>query len=315
MNTERKDVYSRITSSIVASLEQGVRPWIKPWNAEHAAGRITRPLRHNGQPYSGINVLSLWASAMVQNFAAPIWITYRQARELGAQVRQGEIATLVVYASSITRTDCDDATGQDSAREIRYMKGYSVFSSEQIDGLPEIYYAKAAPTLDPVRRIERAEAFVAATQATVKHGGNRAYYAQELDYVQMPPFEAFRDAESYYGMLAHELTHWTKHPSRLGRDLGRKSWGDAGYAAEELVAELGSAFLCADLELALEPREENASYIATWLEFLKHDSRAIFTAASHAQRAADYLNKRQAPSPEGDPAAPETTSFAAQTIP
>ena len=268
MNTERKDVYSRITSSIVASLEQGVRPWIKPWNAEHAAGRITRPLRHNGQPYSGINVLALWASAMVQNFAAPIWITYRQASEMGANVRKGEKGSLVVFANSITLPEHDVATGEDATREIPYMKCYTVFNVEQVDGLPEIYYAKATPTLDPVQRIARAEAFASATRATIRHGGNRAYYAQELDYVQMPPFEAFRDAESYYSTLAHELTHWTKHQSRLDRDLGRKSWGDAGYAAEELVAELGSAFLGADLELALEPREDNAAYIATWLEVL-----------------------------------------------
>jgi len=130
--------------------------------------------------------------------------------------------------------------------------------------------------------------------ATIKHGGNRAYYAQELDYVQMPPFEAFRDAESYYATLAHELTHWTKHPQRLDRDFGRKSWGDEGYSREELVAELGSAFLCADLELHQEPREDNAAYIASWLDVLKNDNRAIFTVAAHAQRAADYLNQKAA---------------------
>ncbi len=123
----------------------------------------------------------------------------------------------------------------------------------------------------------------------MKHGGNRAYYAQELDYVQLPPFECFRDAESYYSTLAHELTHWTKHPARLARDFGRKQWGDAGYAQEELVAELGAAFLCAELELAAEAREDNASYIANWLEILKNDTRFIFKAAAHAQRAADYL--------------------------
>jgi len=156
--------------------------------------------------------------------------------------------------------------------------------------LPEIYYAKVKPGLDPIARIDRAEKFFAAQNATIKHGGNRAYYAQELDYVQMPDFVAFKDAESYYATLAHEICHRTKHPSRLNRDLGRKSWGDAGYAAEELVAELGSAFVCADLNLQQEPREENAAYIANWLEALKHDSRAIFTAAAHAQRAADYLN-------------------------
>ena len=147
-------------------------------------------------------------------------------------------------------TEHDDATGEDTEREIPFLKGYTVFNVEQIDGLPAIYCTKAAPALDSVQRIEGTETFVAATRATVRHGGNRAYYAQELDYVQMPPFEAFRDAESYYGAILHELVHSTKHPSRLDRDLGRKSWGDAGYAAEELVAELGSAFLCADLRAA-----------------------------------------------------------------
>ena len=298
-NTDRQDVYTRITSQIVAYLEKGVRPWSKPWNATHAAGRITRPLRHNGQPYSGINVLSLWMAAELQGFAAPIWMTYRQAIELNAQVRKGEKGSLVVFANSIKRTEKDDATGEESEREIPYMKGYTVFNVEQIDGLPEIYTAKAAPVLDPVARIERAEQFFATMNATINHGGNRAYYSQSLDYVQMPEFVAFKDAESYYATLAHEITHWTKHPARLARDLGRKSWGDAGYAAEELVAELGSAFICADLNLHQEPREENAAYIESWLKVLKNDSRAIFSAAAHAQRAADYLNQKAATAQEG----------------
>lgn len=288
-STSRQDVCSRITSQIIASLEQGVRPWVKPWNAEHAAGSITQPLRFNGQPYSGINILSLWMSATAQGFAAPIWMTFRQAVELKAHVRKGEKGSLVVYANAITRTERDEETGEDIEREIAYLKGYTVFNVEQIDGLPEHYYGKAVPQLDPVARIERADNFFAACKATVCHGGNRAYYAQEVDYVQMPPFESFRDAESYYSTLAHEMTHWTKHPSRLSRDFGRKQWGDEGYAQEELVAELGAAFLCADLELATEPREENASYIANWLEVLKNDTRFIFRAAAHAQRAADYL--------------------------
>jgi antirestriction protein ArdC len=289
--TERKDVYRRITAQIVEYLEKGVRPWVRPWNAEHAAGRITRPLRFNGQPYSGINVLSLWTSALSQNFAAPIWMTYRQAGELNAHVRKGEKGSLVVYANAITRTERDDRTDEDVEREIPYMKGYKVFNVEQIEGLPEIYYSKAVPTHDPVVRIDHAEKFFGSLGATIRHGGNRAYYRQELDYVQMPPFEAFRDADSYYSTLAHELTHWTKPPQRLNRDLGRKTWGDEGYSREELVAELGSAFLCADLELRQEPREENAAYIATWVEVLKNDNRAIFAAAAHAQRAADYLNQ------------------------
>jgi antirestriction protein ArdC len=229
-------------------------------------------------------------SAELQGYAAPIWMTFRQASELNAHVRKGEKGSLVVFANAITRNEHDEKTGEDIEREIPYMKGYTVFNVEQIEGLPEIYYAKAAPVLCPTARIERAEKFFASMNAFIRHGGNQAYYAQKLDYVQMPDFLSFRDAESYYGTLAHEMTHWTKHPSRLDRDLGRKSWGDAGYAAEELVAELGSAFICADLELCQEPREENASYIANWLDVLRKDSRAIFTAAAHAQRAADYLN-------------------------
>jgi antirestriction protein ArdC len=290
--TEGRDVYSRITAQIVEYLEKDVRPWIRPWNAEHAAGRINRPLRHNGQPYSGINVLSLWMSALGQNFAAPIWMTFRQARDLDAHVRKGEKGSLVVYANAITRTERNDKTGEDVELEIPFMKGYTVFNVEQIEGLPEIYYAKAAATLDPAARIDHAEEFFGSVAVTIKHGGNRAYYAQELNYVQMPPFEAFRDAESYYATLAHELTHWTKHPQRLDRNFGRKNWGDEDYSREELVAELGSAFLGADLELHQEPREDHAAYIATWLEVLKNDKRAIFTASAHAQRAADYLNQK-----------------------
>lgn len=290
-STSRQDVYSRITSQIIASLERGVRPWTQPWNAEHAAGRITRPLRHNGQPYSGINILSLWMSAMAQNFAAPIWMTFRQAVELGAHVRKSEKGSLVVYANSITRTDHADKTGEDIEKEIYYMKGYTVFNVEQIEGLPEIYYTKASPKLDPVARIDHAERFFAATGASVSHGGNRAFYSWTNDTVQMPPFEAFRDAESYYTTLGHELCHWTGAKTRLARDFGGHRFGGNAYAQEELVAELGAAFLCADLELTLEPREDHAAYMASWLEVLKNDSRAIFTAAAHAQKAADFIHK------------------------
>jgi N-terminal domain of anti-restriction factor ArdC len=180
-NIERQDVYTRITAQIISYLEKGIRPWSKPWNAEHAAGRITRPLRHNGQPYSGINILSLWMCAELQDFAAPIWMTFRQASELNAHVRKGQKGSLVVFSNTITRTEHDEKTGEDAEREIPYLKGYTVFNVEQIDGLPEIYHAKPAPTLDPVARIERVDKFFAAMNATVKHGGNRAYYAQELD--------------------------------------------------------------------------------------------------------------------------------------
>ena len=295
MNNERQDVYARITDKIIADLEQGVRTWMKPWNAGHRAGRITRPLRHNGVPYSGINILMLWAETMDKGFAAPIWMTFRQATELNAHVRKGEKGSLVVYANSITRTEADD-NGEETERQVHYMKGYTVFNVEQIAALPEHYYGKPEMQTTPVERISHAEAFFKATNADIRHGGDRAFYSNDGDYIQMPVIEAFRDAESFYATLAHESAHWTKHSSRLDRDFGRKQWGDEGYAREELVAELASAFLCADLGLTPEVRDDHASYIANWLTVLKNDKRAIFSAAAHAQKAVDYLHGQQAKS-------------------
>jgi len=289
MSEDRKDIYQRVTDTIVSELEKGIRPWLKPWNAEHAAGRITRPLRANGILYRGINVLMLWAAATERGYAAPLWLTYKQAQELGAQVRKGEKGNLVVYANTITRTEQDEATCEDVDREIPFMKGYTVFNAEQVDGLPAHFYAAQAPALDPVQRIERAEAFFAATGATIVEGGNRAFYRMADDHVQMPPLVSFREPEAFYATLAHELCHWTKHPKRLDRDFGRKRFGDEGYAMEELVAELGAAFVCADLALTPQPREEHAAYIGSWLKALKDNKRAIFAAAAHAQRAADFL--------------------------
>ena len=170
--------------------------------------------------------------------------------------------------------------------------------------MPEQYHAIAEPRLDPVQRIERAEAFFASTGTDIRHGGARAYYNIGADFVQMPAFEAFGDAESYYATLAHECTHWTRHDSRLAREFGRKRWGDSGYAMEELVAELGSAFLCADLDLTPEIREDHAAYIASWLRALKEDKKAVFVAASHAQRATDFLHGLQ-PKPEQGPEPPD----------
>lgn len=284
----RQDIYETITDRIVADLERGVRPWMKPWNAEHAAGRIVRPLRANGVAYRGINTIMLWSEAVAKGFAAPIWMTFKQAQELGGHVRKGESGSLVVYANTLHRTETDER-GEEVERDIPYMKGYTVFNVEQIEGLPEEYTRLAHVQLDPVERIAAMDAFFAETGADISHGGNRAFYAEGADRIQLPPFETFRDAESYYATLAHEGTHWTKHKSRLDRDLGRKRWGDEGYAAEELVAELGAAFLCADLGITPEVREDHAAYIGNWLSVLKGDKRAIFTAAAHAQRAVDFL--------------------------
>jgi antirestriction protein ArdC len=289
----KTDLYSKITGQIVAELENGVRPWHKPWAAGHLAGPVSRPLRANGKPYSGINVLMLWITAMERGYGAPIWMTYRQAREIGAQVRKGEKGTLVVYASKILRSEQDTKTGEEQEREIPFLKGYTVFNVEQIDGLPAHYTAAHAPRLNPEQRIGEAEAFFAATGADIKHGGGEACYIPSLDIVRMPAFESFTDAGAYYATLAHECVHWTQHPKRLDRDFGGKRFGDCAYAMEELVAELGAAFLCADLELTPRIRDDHAPYIAGWLKALKDDRRAIFTAASHAQKAADFLHGLQ----------------------
>lgn len=291
-NQFRQDIYAKITNKIIADLEQGVRPWMKPWNAEHAAGRITRPLRCNGIPYQGINIIALWMAATAKGYAAPIWMTYKQASVLGGQVRKGESGELAVYADKLVRSEENDK-GEEVDHVIPFLKGYTVFNVEQIDGLPAQYYQLAKPATDPVDRLEFADTFFSTTGAEICHGGNQAYYAVNPDYIQMPPFESFQDAESYYATLAHETTHWTRHPSRLDRDFGRKRWGDEGYAREELVAELGSAFLSADLGLTPEIRDDHSSYIESWLQVLKQDKRAIFQAATHAQRAVDFLHELQ----------------------
>jgi antirestriction protein ArdC len=293
----RADVYERVTNSIIAELEKGIRPWTKPWNAEHTAGRITRPLRANGIPYRGINILMLWSEALEKGFEAPTWMTFKQALELGAGVRKGERGSLVVYASKLSRTETDAETGEESERAIPFIKGYTVFNVDQIDGLPAHYYGKPEAQIDALARIECADAFAARTGADIQHGGAKAFYSPARDRVQMPPFECFRDVPSYYATLIHELTHWTRHKTRLDREFGRKRFGDEGYAMEELVAELGAAFLCADLGLTPEPRDDHAAYIASWLKVLKDDKRAIFTAAGHAQRAADFLHGLQPESP------------------
>jgi antirestriction protein ArdC len=250
----------------------------------------------NGVPYQGINVLMLWSAAIEKGYTAPIWMTFKQALELKAHVRKGEQGILVVYANKIIRTETDQATGEESEHAIPFMKGYTVFNVEQIEGLPEHYHGKPEVRTDSVQRIAHAEDFFAATGANVVHGGSRACYIPSTDNIHMPCIDFFRDAESYYAVRAHETTHWTRHCSRLDREFGRRRFGDEGYAMEELVAELGSAFLSADLELTPEVREDHVAYIASWIKVLKNDKRAIFTAASHAQRATDFLNSLQKPS-------------------
>jgi antirestriction protein ArdC len=288
------DIYAKVTTKIIADLERGNLTWLKPWQAGNPAGDISLPRRSCGKAYRGINVVMLWASAVEQGFNSPLWITYKQAAELGAQVRKGEKGSPVVYADSFKKTGTD-TKGEDVETTIPFLKAYTVFNAEQVDGLPEHFYTSTTPISNDQPRIDALEQFFTATGAVIRHGGSKAYYSPSQDCVQMPEFAAFRDGESYYATLAHEITHWTSHPSRLDRQLGGKRFGDAGYAMEELVAELGAAFLCAELAITPETREDHAAYIATWLKVLRHDKRAIFTAASHAQRAADHLRGYRQP--------------------
>ncbi len=296
----KQDVYTKVTCKIIADLERGNLTWLQPWQAGHAAGHISRPLRAEGTPYRGVNVLMLWASAMEHGFNCPLWLTYKQAAELGGQVRKAERGSLVVYANTITKAGTD-GNGQDVETTIPFMKGYTVFNAEQVDGLPGHFYATSVPVNKDIDRMEFAERFFAATGATIRHGGSQAFYVPSSDVVQMPDFLTFRDGESYYATRAHEMTHWTRHENRLNRDLGRKRFADAGYAMEELVAEIGAAFLCADLGITPETREDHAAYIASWLKVLKDDKRAIFTAASHAQKAIDHLHAYQVQDVQPEP--------------
>ena len=234
----------------------------------------------------------LWAAAETQGFNCPIWLTFKQAQELGGNVSKGEHGSPVVYASTFKKTDTGD-DGQEIERDVAFLKQYTVFNACQCEGLPEHFYQLAEPPKETMQRIEQADRFFANTNADIRHGGDKAYYTITGDYIRMPPFEAFRDAESHAATVAHELTHWTRHPSRLNREFGRKRFGDEGYAMEELVAELASAFLCADLQITPELRDDHASYLDCWLQVLKSDKRAIFTAASHASQAVDYLHGLQ----------------------
>ena len=286
------DLYTQITQQIITQLETGVRPWLKPWNAQHAAGPISRPLRHNAIPYSGINILLLWSTAAERGYLSPYWLTFKQAKELGACVRKGEHSAPVVYASTFSKTE-ENKQGEAVVRQIPFLKTYNVFNADQIDGLPEHYTALAGPQLDSSSRIETAERFFAQTGAEIRHGGDRAYYNLTRDFIQMPPFETFNDPLSYAATVSHELLHWTKHPSLLDREIGSKQFGDASYAMEELVAEIGSAFLCADLGLTPVVREDHVAYLEHWIAILKEDRRALFSAAAHASRALEYLHSLQ----------------------
>lgn len=305
---EKADLYQEVTDKIIAALESGVRPWAKSWkNDPNAVDRLgILPLRFNGAPYTGINVVLLWIAGESSGYRSTTWMTFKQAIALGGAVRKGEKGTKIIYASTFKKKVEDAKTGEQKEARIPFLKGYTVFNVDQIDGLPEVYHPTEAPpptaeTL--VERIGHAEEFFANIGAEIRHGGNRAFYSPAGDFIQLPQAEQFDSVESYYATEGHEAIHWTGAEKRLKRDFSGRFGSDA-YAAEELVAELGAAFLCARLGLTLEPREDHAAYLASWLKVLKGDKKFIVSAASQASKAVEFLYGLQAA--EAAPVADDT---------
>lgn len=285
--SERRDLHAEITNQLIAAIEADPGKPSLPWR--RGAGPLQLPVNSlTGKAYSGINVLNLWVMAELRDYATPLWATYRQWAERGAQVRKGEKASTVIFYKEF-EVEADLAEGDDGKR--RVARASHVFNAAQVDGfeLPQ-----AAEDLGPVARLAKADRFVSATGARIEHSGDRAYFRADTDHIQMPSEGLFtgtktmtRD-EGYYATLVHELVHWTGPSHRLDRQMGKR-FGDKAYAAEELVAEIGAAFLCAELGITQTVRADHAQYLANWLQLLKDDSRAIFTAAARASQAVTYL--------------------------
>ncbi len=278
----------RVTQAIETALARGVRPWIKPWRDD--GGSIGAPLvlpqRANGEFYRGVNVIALWATAQNRGFVSNYWFTFKQALSLGAQVRKGEHGAFVVFYKPVSKPEEDKESTEESAAARRVLRGYVVFNADQIDGLEKRFVRAEPGPLPPCDQFAR---LFARVPAIVRFGGSRAFYAALSDHVQLPPSGAFHDVTQFYATLAHEFGHWTRHPSRLNRDFGAKRFGDAGYALEELVAELCAAFVGAVIGLPADHIEDHAAYIGVWMGVLKHNPNAFLTAAAKAQIAADYL--------------------------
>ncbi|MBN8820633.1 MULTISPECIES: zincin-like metallopeptidase domain-containing protein [unclassified Spirosoma] len=292
----QQDIYARVTAKILTDLESGNLSWRKPWHSEHLASQVMRPLRWNDIPYTGINTLILWNAASDQGFTSPYWMTFKQATEMKASVRKGEKGTQIVYADKFTKEE-EDANGEVKSSQIPFLKSYTVFNTSQIEGLSDGFYQTPEPVfINQQERNQELEQFFAQTKADI-YTGSKACYTQSTDRIQMPPFESFETAMRYYAVLAHEICHWTKPPHRLNRDFGKKQYGDEGYSKEELVAELGACFLAADLGFEPQPEDHHAAYIQSWLHVLKDDKRFIFQAASHAQKAVEYIHALQSPRP------------------
>lgn len=282
----RNTLYQDVTDRIIRQLEEGRAPWVQPWgDAQCSMG-----LPHNavtGRTYSGINVLILWDAVIVRGFAAQQWLTFRQALAAGGNVRKGERGTTICYADHFIPRDERQRAAEagDEPAAIPFLKRFTVFNIEQCENLPESA-GTVQPSLREAEIVPAAEALIAATGADIRTGGGEAFYHRTDDYIRVPPQAAFFDPINYCRTVFHELGHWTGHSSRLARDLANRH-GSEGYAREELVAEMASAFLCASQSIT--PTVRHADYIGAWLTVLRGDARAIFQAASLATKASDLV--------------------------
>ncbi|HZG46475.1 MAG TPA: zincin-like metallopeptidase domain-containing protein [Allosphingosinicella sp.] len=282
----RGSLYAEVTARVIAELEQGRLPWVQPWDSA-ACGCGMPENASSGRRYSGVNVLILWGAVIERGYSTQRWLTFRQALSLGGHVRRGEKGTIVCYADRFTpRGEEERARDEDrEARQIAFLKRFTVFNVDQCDGLPE-ELTRASELPAERETIPHAEALIAATGADFRIGGSEAFYSPSTDHVQVPPQQAYGKQINWYRTALHELGHWTGHSSRLGRDFSGR-FGSASYAREELVAELASAFVCASL--SIQPTVRHADYLGVWLAVLREDEKAIFRAASLASKAADYL--------------------------
>ena len=278
----KRDLYAEVSAHIIAELETGAAPWIKPWSA--TPGANTPSNAATNRPYSGCNVVLLWM-AQAAGYRTPRYLIFKQALETGGHVRKGERGTKVYFVKQLVVQE--DADGNSHTRLVPMMREYTVFNVDQCDGLPDIVTAgKPMRVRNPDGRDDLADQFLRATGADIREGHGEAYYVPSRDFISMPAFGAFKGADHFYGTVFHELTHWTGHMSRLDRDL-KNRFGSRNYAGEELIAELGAAFLCA--EFGFDGDLRHAGYIGHWIELLKADKRAFFTACSQGSKAADYL--------------------------
>ena len=305
--SQRIDVHQAITDRIIQAIEQGAGEFKLPWH--RPAGSITRPTNiQSKKAYRGINVVTLWVEAQLKGYATPVWGTYKQMSEAGCQVRKGEKASLIVFYKQIEfeRDAADGArkpapvkTGNataevDAIGTAWLARGYHVFNAEQCDGFEPV----ERPPMVVIERNDRVEAFMQATGIEVRTGGHAAYYRPSEDYIQMPDAGLFTGSdtssatEALYSTLLHEATHATGHRSRLDRDFSQRRNREE-VCKEELLAELGAAFLCADLHVTPHLRDDHAQYLQHWLDLMRGDKKAIFTAAAAANRAVEYLHGLQ----------------------